>query len=214
MWCLVTLSRSLRTKEEVVKDFRTGEILDAARRVIADLGYAEASMERIAQNAGVAKGTLYLYFKNKETLLARAFEDDLSEFMSRAQEATRRARGPTEKLREVVRMALEHAAQNHAFFQAIRELSPLGSDASTLYSDTLLEQVESYLDFVASVIERGIRAGKFRKLDSLRAARFLTELVRGATIARLSEPHPPPVEEDVETTLDFFLHGVGAGDRR
>ena len=41
-----------RTKEEVVKDFRTGEIVQAARRVIGELGFADASMERIAQEAG------------------------------------------------------------------------------------------------------------------------------------------------------------------
>ena len=49
-----------KTKDEVVKDFRTGEIVRAARRVIGELGFDEASMERIAHEAGVAKGTIYL----------------------------------------------------------------------------------------------------------------------------------------------------------
>ncbi len=98
----MSVSRPVRTKETVVKDFRTSEILDAARRVIADVGYADASMERIAQKAGVAKGTLYLYFENKETLLVRTFEDGLGELISRARGATQRARFYTCKLREIL----------------------------------------------------------------------------------------------------------------
>ena len=210
----MTVSRRARTKEEVVKDFRTGEILDAARRVIAEIGYADASMERIAQRAGVAKGTLYLYFKNKDTLLARAFEHGLAELMDRARVATQRVRGPTQKLREIVRAGLELSAEDQAFFQAIRERSPLGPDGSPLVTETLLQQVESYLGFVANIIERGIRAGEFHKVDSQRAARILIELLRGVTIARLREPKPPSVGKDVETTVDFFLHGVGAGERK
>jgi AcrR family transcriptional regulator len=59
-------ARAGKTKEEVLKDFRTGEIVQAARRVIGELGFADASMERIAHEAGVSKGTIYLYFRNKE----------------------------------------------------------------------------------------------------------------------------------------------------
>ena len=174
----MSVSRPARTKQEVVKDFRTSEILDAARRVIADMGYADASMERIAQKAGVAKGTLYLYFKNKETLLARAFEHGLAELTARARAATQRARGPTQKLREIVRAGLEHSAESQAFFQARRERSRFGGVGPPLFRDAQQRQVESYLGFVANVIARGIRAGEFRRVNSHRAARFLMELVR------------------------------------
>ncbi len=207
----MSVSRPARTKETVVKDFRTSEILDAARRVIADVGYADASMERIAQKAGVAKGTLYLYFENKETLLVRTFEDGLGELIARARGATQRARGATCKLREIVRTGLEHSAETQALFHAIRERSPLGSSDSLLLRTALQRQVESYLGFVANLIERGIRARQLRRVDSRRAARFLMELIRGASIARLHDPMPPSLDEDIDTTLDFFLHGAGAG---
>jgi len=207
-------SRTARTKEELVKDFRTSEILDAARHVIADLGYTEASMERIAQKAGLAKGTLYLYFENKESLLARAFEDGLQEIIGRARAATHRTRGAACKLREIVRTSLEHSTESQVLFQVIRERSTLESDTSALLRGALQQRVESYLRLVANVIERGARAGEFRRLDSQRAARFLMELVRGATLSRLHEPTPPSVDAEVETVVEFFLHGVGAGDSR
>ncbi|TDI95861.1 MAG: TetR/AcrR family transcriptional regulator [Deltaproteobacteria bacterium] len=210
----MSVSRPARTKEAVVKDFRTSEILDAARRVIADVGYADASMERIAQKAGVSKGTLYLYFENKETLLVRTFEDGLGELIARARSATQRARGATAKLREIVRTGLEHSAESQTLFHAIREHSPLGSNDTLLLRTALQRQVEGYLGFVENLIERGIRARQLRRVDSRRAARFLMELIRGASIARLHDPMPPSLDEDVDTTLDFFLHGAGAGENR
>ena len=86
------LERRAVTKEEVVKDFRTGEIANAARRVIGELGYPEASMERIAQEAGVSKGTLYLYYRNKRALLLTAIEHS---FEPGADTARRRLRVPS-----------------------------------------------------------------------------------------------------------------------
>ena len=86
------LSRSARSKEELLKVFRTEEILQAARRVISRDGLADASVERIAAEAGVAKGTLYLYFDSKETLLARACEPVVAELLRRTRRAIQRTR--------------------------------------------------------------------------------------------------------------------------
>ena len=61
-----------RTKKDVVTEFRENEIIDAARRVIARDGLRRASMDKIAAAAGTAKGTLYLYFENKEALVREA----------------------------------------------------------------------------------------------------------------------------------------------
>ena len=70
----MAFSPAAKTKEELVKEFRRNEILGAACHVIGEHGIGEISMERIAQQAGVAKGTLYLYFENKDALLESTLE--------------------------------------------------------------------------------------------------------------------------------------------
>ena len=57
-----------RTKTDVVSEFRRDEILDAAHRVFASQGFRDATVDHIAEAAGVAKGTVYLYFKSKDDL--------------------------------------------------------------------------------------------------------------------------------------------------
>jgi AcrR family transcriptional regulator len=95
------LERPARTREQVIRDFRTSEILGAARRVIAEIGFGDASMERIAQEAGVSKGTIYLYFDGKEALLVEALKRAFDLLMERTRSAARRARGSRAKLRAV-----------------------------------------------------------------------------------------------------------------
>ncbi len=200
--------RPTRTKEELVKDFRTGEILAAARRVIVERGVADASVERIAHEAGVAKGTIYLYFMNKQTLLAGTAEHRFRGQMESSRQATQRARGSLKKLDALVTEMLEHSAEHRAFFQALAQRPGLGPEGESLLAHEIGERTERYVAFIAGIFERGTRAGELRDVDSRRAARFLVEMLRGAIIARNRDPAPPNVEKEARAIVDFFLHGA------
>ena len=60
-----------QTKQAVVEEFRVQEILEATLRVITRSGISGATMQQIADDAGIAKGTIYLYFKNRDELIER-----------------------------------------------------------------------------------------------------------------------------------------------
>ncbi len=211
----MTEARAPRTtKEEVLKDFRTGEIVQAARQVIAELGFADASMERIAQQAGVAKGTIYLYFRNKEELLAQVADHGFAELMERARAGTTRARGAEAKLAALLCAALEHSSRNAAIFRALQEHRQLSPEAPPLLAAKLEQNLEQLVSFVAGVIERGTKSGELRACNARRAARFLVESMRGAILERLREPSRTSVQADAAAIVDFFLHGVGATEPR
>ncbi len=207
------LERPARTKEEVIREFRTAEILGAARRVIAEIGFGEASMERIAQEAGISKGTIYLYFEGKEALLIEAWKHGFAVLMDRTRVGARRARGPRAKLRAVVEAGLEHSDDQRAFFESVEDWPLMGSEGASLLREHLRPQVEAYLHFVAGLIERGIRGGAFRRIDPRRAARALLELERGAIAERLRGPESTSTANDVEAIVDIFINGIGAGER-
>jgi len=205
--------RSAKTKEEVVKDFRTGEIVRAARRVIAESGFDDASMERIAHEAGVAKGTIYLYFRNKEELLAHVAEHGFVELMERARVATAHARGVTPKLVSLLRAALEHTGENREIFRVLQERTQFGLERESLLASKLEQKREDWLRFVAEVIASGSKSGELRGCEPRRAARYLIESLRGAIIDRAESDSKSGVEGDAEAIVDFFLHGVGARGR-
>jgi AcrR family transcriptional regulator len=206
--------RARRTKEEVVKDFRTGAIVQAARRAIADVGLADASMERIAHEAGVAKGTIYLYFRNKEELFAQVVDDGFAELLERARARTARARGAEAKLEALLETAIEHCVENQAIFRALQAHRQLEPEGSTRLATALERNLEELVRFVAGIVERGARSGELRTCDARRAARYLVESMRGAILERLREPQRSSVRADAASVVDFFLHGVGAREKR
>ena len=67
-----------KSKKEVVTEFRTAELLEAARRVFAEKGFHEATVDDVAEEAGVAKGTVYLYYRSKRDLYWAALKHGIS----------------------------------------------------------------------------------------------------------------------------------------
>jgi TetR/AcrR family fatty acid metabolism transcriptional regulator len=206
----VSVDASSQSKDEVLKVFRTMEIIDAARRVIMEVGYPDASMDRIAQEAGVAKGTLYLYFKNKDELLARTFAEEHDQMMDRLRKSAQTVSGYTEQLRSLVRETMAHAVDHQAFRQALHgspDISPFGTNTS---SAEIRREVEDYGGFVAEIIEKGMQAGEFRKGNAAKFAMYLTQLVAGAVTAQLRKPEDDARLTSAEEITDFFLLGAQA----
>lgn len=170
--------------------------------MIGEVGYADASVERIAHSAGLAKGTVYLYFKSRESLLESAFERSYEELMARTRSGVQRARGAEAKLAAAARAFLEHSTRHRAFYGAL-----LGSPVSHRVEG----QIDAYVAYLARLIDRGIRAGGLRRVNARRAAHLLVEMLRGTVADRLRDGLPPRPDEDLEQVLDLFLHGVSSG---
>jgi AcrR family transcriptional regulator len=197
-----------RTKEELVKEFRTGEILRAARQVIANLGLGEASMERIAQGAGISKGTIYLYFQNKEQLLVRAVQQAFEELMARLQRAVAAETSARDRLRALVQSSLQHAVENRGFFRALMEPRGLGPESMSELTRRFAAQNEEYVAFVAGAVDEGARAGEFRNLPPRLVAVALSGALRGAIAEHIATGSGGDLERDTDTILDLLLHGV------
>ena len=117
-----------KSKEDVVQEFRVQSIQEAAIRVIARKGMASATMQEIAEEAGVAKGTIYLYFRDREELVEKTFETAIGELHKRIDEALG-GDGPfEERLRAVVTAKLRFFSENREFFRLYHTLRmPEGS---------------------------------------------------------------------------------------
>src|SRR5919112_4126141 len=91
-----------KTKEEVVQEYRIASIQQATMRVIARKGMAAATMQEIAEEAGVAKGTIYLYFRDRDELVEKTFETAIGELHKLVDEALARGGSFRERFRSMV----------------------------------------------------------------------------------------------------------------
>ena len=101
----------MKSKEEVVQEFRIQSIQEATMRVIARKGMAAATMQEIAEEAGVAKGTIYLYFRDRDELVEKTFETAIGELHKRVDEALARGGTFEERFRNVI--AAEQIGRAH-----------------------------------------------------------------------------------------------------
>ena len=154
---------------------RPRQILDAALAVFAERGLAAARLDDIAKLAGLSKGTIYLYFPNKEELFREAVRSSIVAYIARAEEFFESERDPVQSLLKW--MDSYWAWLSSPIFPGIHRL--IGSeltnfpDLSSFYATEVIERAQR---LVCGMLERGMDAGVFRRMDPLVAARMLSAL--------------------------------------
>src|ERR1700687_2633793 len=106
-----------KTKKEVITEFRCTEILEAAKQVFARKGFHDATMDDVAEEAGVAKGTLYLYFRSKREIFVESLRQG---FIALHDETIRRmdlASTTSAKLQAFIETRMDFTDSNRPFFR-------------------------------------------------------------------------------------------------
>ena len=138
-------------------------IMKAALKIFSQKGFSPAALDEVAQEAGIAKGTLYLYFKDKEDLFCSTILnviDDLANFL---REHIDEKMGPIQVLESIAYHQLQFFSQNrdvYGIFQTLINDNLLCSH-KRLFS-LLLEKKQELIDYETSIVERGKRKGVIR----------------------------------------------------
>lgn len=134
-------------------------ILDAAVRVFAKSGYQEARVADVAKAAGVADGTIYLYFESKEDLLVKLFEDRVERLLSHLRTELPKEHGAANKLRRIVQLQLGILEEERELAEV---LTVILRQSSTLMKEYAAPKFNEYLESVAEVVVRGQKSGELR----------------------------------------------------
>lgn len=183
-----------------------GRILEAAVEVIAESGYFQARVTDIAARAGVADGTIYLYFKNKEQVLMAAIDSAFAAFLERARADLSRTQEPRQRLRRLAHLHLETLGANRSL--AIVFQTELRQSAKFLSQFSHHRLVE-YFDLIRQIVREGQRAGDFRRelSDKIVANCFFGALDEMVTSWILSE-HDYPLAGAADAVVDVILQGM------
>jgi AcrR family transcriptional regulator len=199
------------TKEALVEQYRRDTIQCAAQRVIAQRGLSGTSMAAIAEEAGVAKGTLYLYFKDRDDLLEQAAGRIFDELLERLKGVLAGGRPLRESLRDLVRTKLAFFDENQEFLRVYMALRLGGGDGAR-HHRRRRSRYASYLEILTGYLAAAARRGEMKPFDPARVALFFAEGTSAVLQRRLEETGRPP-EEDVEWIVDLLLSGLCPGKR-
>jgi len=183
-------------------------ILDAAVGVFARKGYFAARVSDIAKKAAVADGTIYLYFRNKEDILVRLFDEVMSEHVLQARAAVRALPSAPERLLAVAERHLTVLGGNRdlaAVFQV--ELRQ-----STRFMERFTASwLRDYFSLLDEVLEQGQRDGSVRAdINRTLAAKMLFGALDETVTSWLLSDKQYPLEELAAPVVDLFLRGAAA----
>jgi len=182
-------------------------ILEAAVKVFAEQGFYQSTISQIAREAGVADGTIYLYFKNKDDILVQFFKYKTKLVFDRFREEVDKADNCFDKLRNLVRRHLEE-------FQNDRNMAVLYQaethQNSRLVEDQIKEMSKLYLDIVSEIVEQGQEEGRIRKdvYVSL-VKRFILGGVDEVINTWLHSGGKYDLVSMADPLVDLFIRGIG-----
>lgn len=188
---------------------RPEQLLEAARHVFAERGFAAATMQDVADAAGVAKGTVYLYFASKEELYVAALRQGLDDLLVRSHTAVDAAVGAAAKLRALLETRLRVLENDRDFFRIyVVELHRTRVRPGPSHR-SLEEPYRRAVDLLRRLLEEGIAAGEIRPVRRAEAtAAALLDLIRSQVAVRLAGQSQGTVEEDVDDLFTLIWRGI------
>jgi TetR/AcrR family fatty acid metabolism transcriptional regulator len=182
------------------------QIIEAAVRVFARKGYFNSRVSDVAREAGIAAGTIYLYFETKEEILIRLFRDKMAAFVAALWKAIADEPDAVAKVRRLIHMHFRILEQDPELAAVVQEELRQGQK---LFRGPATQEIAAYFTLIASVLEEGVAAGQFRSGLPVKVAtkmlfgamdQMATSWVLGKRGYRLTDT--------ADAVADLFLAGV------
>jgi len=209
---VVPSQRNAKPRWQRRKEARPEELVSAALEVFVERGYAGTKLADVARRAGVTKGTIYLYFENKEALFKAVVRQTIVPVIAQGEALARSFTGSARDLleqlvREYWRLVGETAlAGIPKLMMAEAATFP---ELTRFYYDEVVARGHRLM---AGVIERGITNGEFRPVDVMLAAKLAMSPLMHATVVRRAFASCMPegfnIQAYLDTHIDLYLHGI------
>lgn len=188
------------------------QIIDAAVIAIAENGYHQAQVSKIARQAGVADGTIYLYFKNKEDILISLFQEKVGMFAVKMRESIQIKAKAAEQLRMLVENHFTMLTEDpHLAVVTQLELRQSNKELRLKINEVLKE----YLLLIDQILQDGIDNGEFRSNLNIRLAR---QMIFGTLDEMITtwvmNDQKYNLTASVPDVVDMLLNGFSAEKRR
>ena len=198
------------------KEARPQELLAAALDLFVERGYAATRLEDVASRAGVSKGTLYLYFTNKEELFKAVVRENVVPVLGEAETLVGAHQGSSAELfREIIHGWWERIGNTKlsGITKLIMAESSNFPELTRFYHDEVISRGNA---MIMRMLERGIARGEFRPIDVKQAMNIVCApmlmLIMWKHSFSSCESEPISVDAYLDSFTDLLLHGLLTGD--
>jgi AcrR family transcriptional regulator len=190
-----------------IAHIRRKEIIEGFFKVVAEKGFAGASIREITEAAGVSKGVLHHYFVNKKEMVLGVMDHVLDTYMSEMQQGLEWHESATEKMEFVLSWFLDLGRFGMEFSRAWMEFWVL-SKTDEAIAEGLRNCYGQVRDLLRDIIQQGIDTGEFAEVDPTLTANMIVASLEGTTMLWVVSPEATPVEAMNDEIARMYLDYV------
>ena len=203
----VSARRSRQPASRAERGDKRDALLRAAIETFAARGYFNAQVADVARTAGVAAGTVYLYFRGKDDLLISIFEKTMKEAIAAGRESIAGLDDPLAQLRTIARLHLDRMSRDRnlavVFQVELRQSTKFMERFSATY-------LRDYLGIIRDAVARGQATGAFRRdVNPTLAAKLLFGMLDEMATNWILSKRRYSLASEADAIVDLFVHGVG-----
>lgn len=200
--------------KKIDKEAKKLEIINHAMGVFAQKGFAKTKMADVAEAAKIGKGTIYEYFKSKDEIFNFVFSHFMDSMETTVAKAIFKLTDPVQKIETIFTAWAEMITSHQSDFieimldfwaEAIRK-----KEKAELAIIQLDKVYDDFRKIVKSILDEGVRLGKFKKIDTFYTASLLIGALDGIMLQWIMDKNVFDVSEAIRHSMKVFLHGIVA----
>ncbi|HUX08073.1 MAG TPA: TetR/AcrR family transcriptional regulator [Acidobacteriota bacterium] len=196
------------SRSEIISRFRTREIIEAAIKLVRDEGIDRLTMERLASAAGVAKGTVYLYFKDKDQLLMSVMSQVMQNVNEEIEEAVEWDGTIREKMFRVLDVLNESSRRYSDFFKmSHHQAQALTHAANSDAARDLCDRYTHALEIMSRMFARSMERGEIVEADSRLLGLIFLKSSHAMLMKQIYELREDEYA-DAKFLVEMFLNGI------
>jgi len=192
-------------RKKRMEAFIRNDILESAIALLMEKGIEKFTMDRVSKRAGVAKGTVYLYYTNKQALLDAILDYDYLPLQEHLKQIIQAEGEPLWKLEQCIHVCLAHTEENKFLLRQLRTVLFATMDLRISDKNSWYWTIAGML---GKVLEEAAASGMIRPVNYVKVSALFIDSINSLMAHRIFSEVEETIEQDVDELMDLYLNGL------
>jgi len=199
------MKNSKMERKKRMEAFIRNDILESAIALLMEKGIEKFTMDRVSKRAGVAKGTVYLYYTNKQALLDAILDYDYLPLQEHLKQIIQAEGEPLWKLEQCIHVCLAHTEENKFLLRQLRTVLFATMDLRISDKNSWYWTIAGML---GKVLEEAAASGMIRPVNYVKVSALFIDSINSLMAHRIFSEVEETIEQDVDELMDLYLNGL------
>ena len=198
-------NNSKMERKKRMEAFIRNDILESAIALLSEQGIEKFTMDRVSKSAGIAKGTVYLYYTNKQALLDAVLDYAYLPLQEQLKKIISAEGEPLWKLEQCIHVCLAHTEENKLLLRQLRTVLFATMDLRISDKNSWYWTIAGML---GKVLEEASASGMIRPVNYIKVSALFIDSINSLMAHRILSGVEETIEQDVDELMDLYLNGL------